>query len=133
MKRIWIAVLAALPLLALPGPAHAWCPCGAGTSAPPCSGSIFQFRISFCNYGCGCNIAGPWYSYWPYEAHFQAPPPIGGCYPYWPTATEGAAAGMPVTPGTPTPAVTPAPAPAPAPTTQPAAYYGQPPAYWYQR
>ena len=25
---------------------------------------------------------GPWYLYWPMEAHFQAPAPTG--YPYWP-------------------------------------------------
>jgi len=26
--------------------------------------------------------AGPWYSYYPYQAHFQTPAPTG--YPYWP-------------------------------------------------
>lgn len=28
---------------------------------------------------------GPWYSYWPYEAHFQTP--ALPQYPYWPTQT----------------------------------------------
>ncbi len=27
--------------------------------------------------------AGPWYLYWPMEAHFNAPAPTG--YPYWPS------------------------------------------------
>lgn len=27
--------------------------------------------------------AGPWYLYWPMEAHFVAPAPTG--YPYWPS------------------------------------------------
>jgi hypothetical protein len=26
--------------------------------------------------------AGPWYTYYPYQAHFQTPAPTG--YPYWP-------------------------------------------------
>lgn len=130
MKRTWIAILAGLPLLALPGQAHAW-GCGGGTTAPLYSGSIFSFRISVANCGCGCCFAGPWYTYWPYEAHFQAPPPVGGCYPYWPSATAAAGA-LPVSPAAAAPAIAPA-APAPAPTTQPAAYFGPAPAYWYQR
>lgn len=37
----------------------------------------------------GC-LAGPWYSYWPYEAHFMTAAPVAGAYPfgcsypYWP-------------------------------------------------
>jgi hypothetical protein len=34
--------------------------------------------------GCGYGPvnAGPWYTYYPYQAHFQTPAPTG--YPYWP-------------------------------------------------
>jgi hypothetical protein len=33
--------------------------------------------------GCGPCGAGPWFSYYPYQNYFQAPPPVG--YPYWPS------------------------------------------------
>jgi hypothetical protein len=41
--------------------------------------------------GCGTCNCGPWYLYWPMEAHFQAPAPTG--YPYWPGPM--AASGLP--------------------------------------
>lgn len=53
-----------------------------------CCANLFGFQS--CPQGCcggpgGCaGQCGPWYQYWPQEAHFQVPAPTG--YPYWPTA-----------------------------------------------
>lgn len=57
MKRVLVAAAAALVCLALSNSsAHAW----------------------------GCRTClGPWYQYWPYEAHFVTPAPTG--FPYWPS------------------------------------------------
>lgn len=85
--------------------------------------------------------AGPWYLYWPLEAHFNVPAPTG--YPYWPSPMAlpgmGGAAGMggpaPVGPAlTPTPipaAPTPAEPPLSPSAFQPARY--SVPTYWYGR
>lgn len=35
-----------------------------------------------CGDCCGCPTLGPWYMYFPYEAHFQTPAPTG--YPFGP-------------------------------------------------
>ncbi len=86
---------------------------------------------------------GPWYLYWPMEAHFVAPAPTG--YPYWPgpqtlppAATLGGPAApppvapAPVAPVVPGPAPIPAPTPtAPPPTVTPTSYVV--PSYWYDR
>ena len=37
-----------------------------------------------CGHGCGRPTLGPWYLYWPQDAHFQTPAPTG--YPFWPSA-----------------------------------------------
>lgn len=42
-------------------------------STPPC--------------GPGCPTC-PWYTYFPYQAHFQTPAPMGG-YPYWSPPAKG--------------------------------------------
>jgi hypothetical protein len=103
--------------------------------------------------------AGPWYLYWPLEAHFCAPAPTG--YPYWPSPQGIPAMTYPV--GNYAPALAPAqpqaaPAPAPAPAQNPAPqattpkapnyqyppylqpttynpllHGGQAPSYWYDR
>jgi hypothetical protein len=99
---------------------------------------------------CGCNHntppqCGPWYLYWPLEAHFQTP--AMPQYPYWPSPL-GLAAGVgipgPVTAGAPmgccpmggcapmAAAQQPANFHAPA-TVQPVGYYQQVPSYWYGR
>jgi hypothetical protein len=49
--------------------------CGGCSPCGPCGGG--------CGSGCGPCGAGPWYSYYPYPAYFQAPPPVG--FPYWPS------------------------------------------------
>jgi hypothetical protein len=103
---------------------------------------------------------GPWYLYWPLEAHFVAPAPTG--YPYWPgpqvlpkMSIGGPAVPPPPVYAPPPAAVVPAPVPAapPAaagPALQPTSYYptpytrqapgaypiiytGQAPSYWYDR
>lgn len=79
-------------------------------------------------------MAGPWYSYWPLEAHFQTPAPTG--YPYWPSPMDSS-----VIPQQPQafnhapsgPALYPPPntrAAAP-PTHQAVGYFQQVPSYWY--
>lgn len=80
---------------------------------------------------------GPWYLYWPLEAHFQTPAPPA--YPYWPQGggaqaypAPGAYQGVP--PGAvPNVYVPPGPANFHAPQIQQAGYYYPPPAYWYGR
>jgi hypothetical protein len=68
---------------------------------------------------------GPWYQYWPLEAHYNAPAPTG--YPYWPAAqTLPNGAGSIQTGGGP-PDVKQS-----AYYFQPASYYGTP-NYWYGR
>jgi hypothetical protein len=81
------------------------------------------------NSGCGGGCqAGPWYSYWPYEAHFQAPAPTG-CYPYW----GGAAYGAPVAGQAPaTPAATP-PATIKQSGFETISFGNEAPSYWYGR
>ncbi len=82
MKRLLLAALLALPLLALPSVARAWG--GFSLTVPGCpwkveAGANAYFRMS--DYGSGPQ-AGPWYLYWPLEAHFGPPAPTG--YPFWP-------------------------------------------------
>src|SRR6202021_728069 len=70
--------------------------------------------------GFGCQL-GPWYNYWPLEAHFQTP--ALPYYPYWPAppppAPGGTAATIPA-PNCPPAGAAPVPAPAAA-AAQPAA------------
>jgi hypothetical protein len=78
MNRFGVALLA-LPLLALP--VRADDPFAPGLPyRVECGGNIY-FRVLSRENGWGCQI-GPWYSYWPLEAHFQTP--ALPCYPYWP-------------------------------------------------
>jgi hypothetical protein len=121
MKTFVRACLLALPLLAAStaSRAQAW-------------GLPVQFDAGInahCNsYWGGANMgptAGPWYSYFPYQAHFQTPAPIGG-WPYWPTS---AAAARPAPPSLPTTgSMYRGPVGA-----QPASYQGMAPSYWFGR
>ncbi len=78
MKFIAKLVLLAGPLLALPTEAFAWGSCGsAGCSS--CGWHLCGLN-PFNVHGC---LAGPWYSYWPYEAHFTAGAPVACSYPFW--------------------------------------------------
>jgi hypothetical protein len=71
MKRILGVALLALPFAA--GPSHA-----EGWPFNIQAGGSFYIKGS----NGTCPQAGPWYLYWPLEAHFVAPAPTG--YPYWP-------------------------------------------------
>jgi hypothetical protein len=146
MKKLLGLALVALPLLALPASAN-WCQPYKVTVG----GNVnFHVGPQYPNW----SQLGPWYLYWPMEAHFVAPAPTG--YPYWPSAQglPGMSIGGPAVPygappslpapapvGTP-PAAAPIPAPAPLQPTpvpntlkpasyQPAAY--PVPSYWYDR
>ena len=76
-------------------------------------------------YGAGYGGAGvgPWYSYWPMEAHFQVPAPTH--YPYWPAPMTSNVQGMGGYPqgmgGYPVSPV----------GYHPAGYYTPAPSYWY--
>jgi hypothetical protein len=85
-------------------------------------------------------VCGPWYNYWPLDAHFQKPA-LG--YPFWPSpqgvAKQAEAAAVPpvVAPAAPA-AVKPVayqpyyPTPGAAPVTYPSyGYPSQAPSYWY--
>jgi hypothetical protein len=102
-----------------------WSPCGpccGGGSAPCCFGGD----------GGGGGGAGPWYSYWPLEAHFQVPAPTG--YPYWPNPMDSNVVPQQLQhygyagPGV---YVAPQPAPATPGVHQPVGYFQQAPSYWY--
>src|SRR5262245_41894600 len=97
MNKLLRGSLMALALWCVPAQVYAWDCCGGD---PNCKGAkgwcLGPITIDFgCNwyyrFGWGCHTtcggcqAGPWYSYWPYEAHFATPAPVGGCFPYWPS------------------------------------------------
>ena len=152
MKKLLYLTLLALPLLMLPSKALAW-----GCDQHCCLGGCtidygFNWHYSI---KCGCpGQCGPWYLYWPYEAHFAAAAPVGGpCFPAWgppggmagmgaPTAPmmglPGAmgSGGAPMAPMMGVPGAQPmAPIPGTPPpaSIQPTVYSGQVPAYWYGR
>ena len=112
MKRIFGMALLALPLLAASARAEGW-PFNVQ------AGGSFYLKGGP---GAASPQAGPWYLYWPLEAHFVAPAPTG--YPYWPSpqGLPGMSFGGPSCPppalGVPPPVVAVPPiATVPAPTT----------------
>jgi hypothetical protein len=116
MRHLWTAVLA-LPFLAAPAAAQS---CAKGGVVNFGFGANFTFygsAMGMCGPG-GCGPggygggggggggapaqAGPWYLYWPMEAHFNTPAPTG--YPYWPgpqTMPQSGATPASYTPGAP--------------------------------
>jgi len=78
MKKILCVAVLALDLLAQDVLAQCCAP-----PCPPCRKPGFQ--LNWCCCGCSLNVfcgggqtqLGPWYQYWPYEAYFQQPPPLG--------------------------------------------------------
>jgi hypothetical protein len=130
MNKTFAAALVALPLLALPVRADFHLP---------------SYKID-AGVNWHCNIVtpadefaaqcGPWYLYWPLEAHFQAP--ALPHYPYWPAPMALESAPLPPFPPPPKLQPTPVPPVKPAyyqpPTNQPVGYYyQQAPGYWYGR
>jgi hypothetical protein len=87
-----------------------WMPC----SGPCCGGCNSGCSFGGCGSGCGGYgggggmVTGPWYSYWPLEAHFQVPAPTG--YQYWPSPMVSTMATG---------------------AYQTAGYFGPTPSYWY--
>jgi hypothetical protein len=84
MKRVlWVCVLA-LPLCAAPNRALAW---GEGGCClfPPMeidAGINARFNVHALDWATSARM-GPWYLYFPYEANFQLPAPVGH-FPNWP-------------------------------------------------
>jgi hypothetical protein len=129
--RTAFAALLVLPVLAAPAAAQ----CGKSGAINFGFGADFGLKGYYsagcgpapppCGYGGGGGgppQAGPWYLYWPLEAHFQTPAPTG--YPYWPSpqTLPNGTASVPITPGVP-----------PSAYFQPTAYGGGTPGYWYGR
>ena len=84
MKKLTCALLLGLAFLACPAAANAHGGWGFGPYQVS-AGAKFWFRVSHApcgpgGYGGGMPQAGPWYLYWPMEAHFQTPAP--GVNPY---------------------------------------------------
>ena len=146
MKRLLWTALFVVPLVAQP--AHAQICIGPLPPVKVNGGLNLRFNVQS---GCGgCGQLGPWYLYWPMEAHFQAPPPLGPSTPFpsYQTLTNPYG-GTPVqpqlqpwTPPSPTP-VPPGGQPGSQPpggltqrtVFQPVGYFttGQAPSYWYGR
>jgi hypothetical protein len=112
MKAFFRAALLALPFLAVPSLANA-------QNGPSNFNAGINCHFNYSNGGCGIS-AGPWYTYFPYNAYFQTPAPIGG-WPYWPAAS------MAVPPNN-----LPNVHSAFTPTVRPVAYQAAP-SYWYER
>ena len=87
MRKLFGAALLALSLLPGAASAHGFSGCGGCLCwnwpqfkiHAKCN---FCFNISSCCPGGGAQL-GPWYNYWPLEAHFQTP--AFPNYPYWPS------------------------------------------------
>lgn len=79
MKTVLRLGVALLGAWLLPGSASAWFP-------PPLKiDAGFNVWFNVHHYGQQYHThAGPWYLYFPHEAHFQVPAPVGGFYPNWP-------------------------------------------------
>jgi hypothetical protein len=80
MKALKRACLLALSFIAAPSLAHA-------ELLPPVKvdagvGFHFNSHVGQSKFGC---VAGPWYTYFPYNAYFQSPAPVYG-WPYFPSA-----------------------------------------------
>jgi hypothetical protein len=144
MKRILWATLLALPFCAQPARAQFCPPCGQ-TPIKIDGGIGIRFNIVS---GCPRTQLGPWYQYWPYEAHFAMAPPVGGmgAPAYLTLPPQQVPPAQQWTPPAPTPAPGAPASPPAAPKTayippstyqpsvfQPVSYTTAVPAYWYNR
>lgn len=83
MKKLLRATLLVLGLSVLPNSARAFGFNGGPLPYKVEAGANAYFRIHKHPYGYGGQQQlGPWYQYWPLEAHFQTQAP--GAYPNWP-------------------------------------------------
>jgi hypothetical protein len=108
MKKRFAVALLAVPFLALT--ARADDPFAPGLPFKVDCGADVYFRVLSRQNGWGCAL-GPWYNYWPLEAHFQTP--ALPQYPFWPAPQALAPWGTSVT--VPAPACPPQAIPTPAP------------------
>jgi hypothetical protein len=114
MKKCFAVALLALPVLVAPA-------CAEDPFAPcfpyrvECGANAY-FRVLNRENGYGCQL-GPWYNYWPLEAHFQTP--ALPQYPFWPAPQA-------LVPGG-TASTVPVPGCAPAGPAYPSAVPGYPP------
>ncbi|HYV36882.1 MAG TPA: hypothetical protein VE988_14330 [Gemmataceae bacterium] len=106
MKRILWTALLALPFCAQSAQAqinisHSWHHPGVPPISVNLNGPCLDFRLFA---GGGRTQLGPWYQYWPYEAHFQSPAPMGiGGGPYMMTLPPQFGQGSGMQYGTPVP------------------------------
>ncbi|GIW80244.1 MAG: hypothetical protein KatS3mg105_2051 [Gemmatales bacterium] len=117
MKKIIGTILLGVPLFLAPsvqaeGPVRF----GFEIGWPGCCGKAKWGCCGLQTGCCGCGLA-PWYTYWPYAAHFSAP--AHPQFPYWPPPMKSSLS------------VHPPAAQAPVYTT--VGYYPTPPTYWYGR
>lgn len=110
MKLLLKACLLALPLLAIPAEARAHGGCKI------CFGVSWSEWNPCCDNGCGGGTLAPWYTYWPYAAHFQVP--AAPSFPFWPAPMTTSFAAPPAPP------ITPA-------AYSPVGGYPTWPSYWY--
>ena len=83
MKKLFLAALAALPLLAASARADGCGPfCGCWFPTRIEAGANVYLRLKGPYDGPGGQL-GPWYLYYPLEAQFQTP--AVPAYPYWPS------------------------------------------------
>ena len=126
-KLLWASALV-VSCLAVPPRAHAFFFCCRQFPYRVEAGANCYLRVNSLGPGPQC---GPWYLYWPLEAHFQ--PPAPAAFPYWPPPPQS----LPPTfrppapvgscyPGAPGAPVARTPPP---PGVRPVNY--QAPAYWY--
>jgi hypothetical protein len=135
MKKLFIAAVLVLPIVAMPARADGCILPFRGNAS-----LTFQWNISG-GAGAGSHYyqLGPWYHYWPLEAHFVTPAPTG--YPYWPPPQ---APMPPANPLLPPPQPKPDVKPNAGPDVRPVGYYYSPyqtvpptirsgpaPSYWY--
>src|SRR5262245_39944692 len=108
--------------------------------------AVFQFRCDI-KTGYAQFHLGPWYAYFPYDAHFQMQAPYGGPS-YWPMQMplygQGFAPGHGAwphagqvpppagAPGQASPTMPPGQQTPPMPPMQPVGYIGPAPSYWYR-
>ncbi len=114
MKKLLFAALLALPLFAVSARADG---CGCWFPTRVEAGANFYLRFYGPNDGAAAQL-GPWYLYYPLEAEFKTPAPVG--YPYWPSPMT-----LPVHS-----AGAPAPANFQPASFQPSAYGAPTPSYW---
>jgi len=127
MKRLVLLTLVGLPVLALPAPARADAPIQFPFLPPMRVDAGIKAYFSL-TYPGPQGVLPPWYTYFPYDAYFQTPPPTGMYYPNWRAPMTSSAYAPQHAP----PAFT-SPYAAQPTGVRPVGYYQQAPSYWYGR